>query len=375
MYLFIDFCGVNPLIGWLLSGLLGLLLGWLIWGRLRSRITELEESNRKLISSNKSLGAELESAQADSASHKSDVSMLNGRVREKEVEARELASSLAACQEKNRNLLASGGMATPSEEVQGIADISDEVAPEPEIIEEVAEEPTPEPEIVEEVVEEPAPVEPPSAPSPEPLTAVSPSRPNLYAALKNDDLQIVEGIGPKMNEVLTNAGIKNWSVLATKSTADLRAILDSVNQKRYRIIDPSPWPTQARLADEGKWDELIAMQKGLSSGRKAGAQGETDSKVEKLLIKLGVLKRWKQDDLTAVEGIGPKISGLLKADGIDTWRKLANSEVSRIQGLLDAAGKRYKLADPSTWPKQAEMAADGRWDDLSEYQDFLQGGK
>jgi len=371
MYLFIDFCGVNPLIGWLLSSLLGLLLGWLIWGRLRSRITELEESNRKLISSNKSLGAELESAQADSASHKSDVSMLNGRVREKEVEARELASSLAACEERNRNLLASGSMASPSEEVQGIADINDE--PELEIVDEATEEPIPEPEIIDDVVEEPAPVEPP--PSPEPLAAVSASRPNLYAALKNDDLQIVEGIGPKMNEVLTNAGIKNWSVLAAKSTADLRAILDSVNQKRYRIIDPSPWPTQARLADEGKWDELIAMQKGLSSGRKAGAKGETDSKVEKLLIKLGVLKRWKQDDLTAVEGVGPKISGLLKEAGIDTWRKLANAEASKIQDILDAAGKRYKLADPSTWPKQAEMAADGRWDDLSEYQDFLQGGK
>jgi len=200
-------------------------------------------------------------------------------------------------------------------------------------------------------------------------------KPDLYAVLKPDNLQIVEGIGPKMNEVLNQAGVMNWSDLAGQSTADLRRILDSVNHKRYRIIDPSPWPKQAKLALDGDWDDLIKVQKNLSSGRKAGATGETDSKVEKLLIKLGVLKKWKQNDLTAIEGVGPKISGLLKDAGIDTWRELANSDVDRLHKILDAAGKRYKLADPTTWPKQAEMAADGRWDDLKEYQDFLQGGK
>ena len=363
MYLFIDFCAIRPLIGWLLSGLLGLFLGWLIWGRLRSRITELEQGRRKLTSSNKLIGAELEAAQAEAASHKSDVSLLNGRIREKEVEARELASSLAACEERNRSLLANDELSS-SEEVQGIADMN--ITEEPDVKDSVVEEVAAEEVVAEEAAAEEA---------PQPVAPVNSGKPNMYAALSSDDLQVVEGIGPKMNEVLTNAGITNWSVLASKSTADLRAILDSVNQKRYRIIDPSPWPVQARLADEGKWDDLIRMQKGLSSGRKAGATGETDSKVEKLLIKLGVLKRWKQDDLTAVEGIGPKISGLLRDEGIDTWRKLANADVSNIQKILDAAGKRYKLADPSTWPKQAEMAADGRWDDLSEYQDFLQGGK
>ncbi len=364
MFLFMDFCAINPLIGWLLCGLLGLLLGWLIWGRLKSRIEELEAGHRKLVAGNKNLSAELEASQAESASYKSDISLLNGRIREKEIEARELAASLAACQERNRTFMASADMSSSSGEIQGIADIQEEPATVMEVVE---------PEAVDEIPEEAAPAEMSSAAAP--IPAVSSNRPNLYAALKDDDLQIVEGIGPKMNEVLTNAGISNWGVLASKSTADIRAILDAVNQKRYRIIDPSSWPVQAGLAQEGKWDELIKMQKSLSSGRKAGSTGETDSKVEKLLIKLGVLKRWKQDDLTAVEGIGPKISGLLKDAGIDTWRKLANTDVNNIQKILDAAGKRYKLADPSTWPKQAEMAADGRWDDLTEYQDFLQGGK
>ena len=117
------------------------------------------------------------------------------------------------------------------------------------------------------------------------------------------------------------------------------------------------------------------MQKQLDTGRAGVSNHETDSKVEKMLIKLGVLKKWKQDDLKAVEGIGPKIEGLLKAGGIDTWRKLSNAQVSVIQGILNNAGKRYKLADPTTWPKQAGMCADGKWDELTAYQDQLNGGK
>lgn len=93
------------------------------------------------------------------------------------------------------------------------------------------------------------------------------------------------------------------------------------------------------------------------------------------MVRLGLIKRYKQDDLKAVEGIGPKIEQLLHNAGIKTWRALSTTAVSKIQEILDEAGSRYKLADPGTWPKQAEMAADGKWDELKEYQDYLQGGK
>jgi hypothetical protein len=143
---------------------------------------------------------------------------------------------------------------------------------------------------------------------------------------------------------------------------------------KYRIIDPATWSAQAALARDGEWDDLVMLQKNLDTGRDTNI-AETDSKIEKMLVKLGLLKKYKQDDLKAVEGIGPKIAGLLNNDGINTWRALANSSVERIQGILDDAGPRYKLADPKTWPKQAGMAADGKWKELSEYQDFLKGGK
>jgi predicted flap endonuclease-1-like 5' DNA nuclease len=101
----------------------------------------------------------------------------------------------------------------------------------------------------------------------------------------------------------------------------------------------------------------------------------SESKAEKMFIKMGIIKAFSQDDLKAIEGIGPKISELLMSNGIGTWKALADSSVSRLRTILDSQGSKYKLADPSTWPKQAQMAAEGDWDKLEEYQDFLNGGK
>lgn len=81
------------------------------------------------------------------------------------------------------------------------------------------------------------------------------------------------------------------------------------------------------------------------------------------------------DDLKKIEGIGPKIAGLLNDGGIYTFSQLANTALERLKEILDAAGPRYRIHDPGTWSKQAEYAAAGNWEKLQEYQDFLQGGK
>ena len=81
------------------------------------------------------------------------------------------------------------------------------------------------------------------------------------------------------------------------------------------------------------------------------------------------------DDLKIVEGIGPKIEQILNDAGINTFAGLASTEVAAIKGLLEAAGNRYKAHDPTTWPQQAQMAADGKWDELKAWQDELDGGK
>jgi predicted flap endonuclease-1-like 5' DNA nuclease len=82
-----------------------------------------------------------------------------------------------------------------------------------------------------------------------------------------------------------------------------------------------------------------------------------------------------EDDLKKIEGIGPKIEELIKNGGIKTWAALSNTDPSVIQGFLDAAGPRYKMHSPQSWPLQAGMAARGEWEALEKWQDEHDHGK
>lgn len=97
------------------------------------------------------------------------------------------------------------------------------------------------------------------------------------------------------------------------------------------------------------------------------------AKVEKITLPSG--KKIKKDDLKMVEGVGPKIEGLLQAGGITTWEELANAPTESVQAILDEAGPRYRMHQPTTWAKQARLAADGKWEELEAYQDRLEGGR
>jgi len=83
---------------------------------------------------------------------------------------------------------------------------------------------------------------------------------------KADDLKIVEGIGPKIEELLHNTGIKTWKALSDASSDSLREILDAAGSD-YQIHDPGTWAQQAGLADQGKWDELKKWQDELDAGK------------------------------------------------------------------------------------------------------------
>ena len=86
-------------------------------------------------------------------------------------------------------------------------------------------------------------------------------------------------------------------------------------------------------------------------------------------------KTIKQDDLTVVEGIGPKIRELFHNHNITTWAGLADCSVEKCQEVLASGGKRFEIHKPRTWPEQAKMAALGQWQKLKEWQDSLDGGK
>ena len=83
-------------------------------------------------------------------------------------------------------------------------------------------------------------------------------------------------------------------------------------------------------------------------------------------------KASKADDLKKVEGIGPKIATTLAEAGIETFAQLAKTDAAKISEII--AGVRGNHVT-DTWPAQAQMAADGKWDELKKWQDELDGGK
>ncbi|MEO9892485.1 30S ribosomal protein S2 [Aurantibacter sp.] len=83
----------------------------------------------------------------------------------------------------------------------------------------------------------------------------------------------------------------------------------------------------------------------------------------------------KADDLTKVEGVGPKAAEALVNAGIDTYAKMSEADADKMKEILTEASSRMAHLDPTSWPKQAKMAADGNWDELKVWQDNVKGGK
>ncbi len=103
------------------------------------------------------------------------------------------------------------------------------------------------------------------------LTADTPSRGEEVelpdAASQADDLRIIEGIGPKISQLLNEAGISTFAQLASADIEDLRRILANAGS-RFRLAKPDTWPEQARLAADGDWEALEALQSELTGGRR-----------------------------------------------------------------------------------------------------------
>jgi len=91
-------------------------------------------------------------------------------------------------------------------------------------------------------------------------------KPASKKAPKLDDLKIIEGIGPKIEQLLKDGGVSTWAELAEAPVNRLKEILDEAGP-RYQIHDPGTWPAQAKFAVQGEWEELKEYQDMLTGGR------------------------------------------------------------------------------------------------------------
>lgn len=85
--------------------------------------------------------------------------------------------------------------------------------------------------------------------------------------VKPDNLKRIEGIGPKLEEMLNENKIFTFSQLSKATTLQLQAILDEGGEA-YRIHDPATWPEQAQLLAEGKIEEFEKLTLALKGGRR-----------------------------------------------------------------------------------------------------------
>jgi predicted flap endonuclease-1-like 5' DNA nuclease len=82
-----------------------------------------------------------------------------------------------------------------------------------------------------------------------------------------------------------------------------------------------------------------------------------------------------KDDLTKVEGIGKKIEALLYKSKIQSYKQLSKATITSLKAILESGGNKFSMHNPGTWPKQAKLAAEGKWEDLALLQQHLKGGK
>ncbi|WP_310991489.1 50S ribosomal protein L21 [Aequorivita marina] len=106
--------------------------------------------------------------------------------------------------------------------------------------------------------------------------------------------------------------------------------------------------------------------------KKAAPKKETKAAAPK--AKAPAKKAAKADDLKKIEGVGPKAAEAMVAAGLDTFAKVAKAKPEAIATILSEASSRLAHLVTETWPKQAQLAADGKWDELTELQDRLDGG-
>lgn len=196
---------------------------------------------------------------------------------------------------------------------------------------------------------------------------------------KADLLQAVEGIGPKMEEVLNKNGIKTFAALGRSNKADLDAMLEKAGYSAG-ISDTGSWVEQASAGAAEEWQKMHDLQ--LDEG------GGSIAKIDKFLKKLGIEDKithhpsenfggssggggkdtGKPDLLQAIEGVGPKMEGALNKNGIKTFSTLSKQSKNGLDEMLEKAGYNPGISDTQSWIDQARLASAGKWQEMHDMQ-------
>lgn len=291
----------------LVTFLLGVWLGWVLWSKYRQEAERLRIENVSLDSTATTLRQENEDLKKKVASFESEQTSLEGQVQNQNWDLEKLRnqltvqeSDLEKLQERNRQLESELGLSMGAEGTT--TDDNTAVSTEP-----------------------------------------------LPSAPLEEDLPDLETVADDAGESKTNAEVID-------PEPGLRP-LDEL-ESNPAITPPTP-------------ESIVPMPE--TPAEKPAPKSTSSGKSTESVI--AAVTTGPRDDLKIVEGIGPKIEELLFNADITTYGQLAATSVQQLQDILDAAGSRFAMHDPGTWSAQALLAANGEWDNLKAYQDFLNAGK
>lgn len=163
---------------------------------------------------------------------------------------------------------------------------------------------------------------------------------------------------------------------------NMKADRKYIEQAYLRILDDKIFATleeiakiEEKVVSSEEYEAIVKAANEADAAEETVNDGIEDAVIveEKKPAKKTRSKKATGDNLTKVEGIGPKIASLFVAAGYDTFAKLAKAKTEDLEKIL--AENNLAHHKPGTWARQAQMAADGKWDELEKWQDELDGGK
>ncbi len=331
----------------LVAALIGLWLGWLLWSRYRQKAEQLQTENASLAATAQALRQEVENQKAQYATTESERAALETRVHSLTWENQNLQKTvdllrgeLDALQAANRRYASELGMSLepdiPSEEVP-----MDIEAPANAVL-------------VEEAADGDATTH---------AGAETDHNQGTAATLSGREIPVDVALTPEQEDPeLQPSDVQSHRESTGQSAPPATHTPPALEGVRF--IEPVPRGTMIPI-------EEISEPPAFEPQASPASQADEDALEPPPIVILD----GPRDDLKVIEGIGPKIEQLLFAKGITTYGQLAATSVQQLKDILAEAGSRYALHDPGTWSAQALLAANGEWDNLKAYQEFLHGGK
>jgi predicted flap endonuclease-1-like 5' DNA nuclease len=162
------------------------------------------------------------------------------------------------------------------------------------------------------------------------------------------------------------ATMKSLNADLSQRDTTIQGLEEQVRERSEHVVAAKAANAELRMLRQASVDRAIGAEARVIELQELTQQREQE------ITALKAKERAMQDDFSHLDGVGPKISATLRSVGVKTFAKLAAKEVDDIRGILVAKNPSLlKLSDPTTWPEQAGMAAEGRWDDLKALQGDL----